>query len=401
MNVVNWLIHYLTGWVEFEIRGGGARFLNAAAKSGVEFWGFTRQGDRMVVRGRPWEYKRLRPLFRRCGAHPHILRRKGVPFLMARAWKRKGLVLGAVCGVGIYLFLSGFCWGVTVTGTETLTHRQVLEAAANCGVRMGVRMSSFDPKEAALSLQNQLPQATWLSVNTDGCFVEVALREVLSAPEVVDEQEWSNMVASRAGTVISINAERGRPEVEVGETVEPGQLLIAGLYQQEVDPWSPPPEKPYQVLGAARGSVRALTYREFSVEVPQERTVLVPGETHTQRTLEVFGFRLPLGLYSAQEGECRTWKSTTAWSPLGRALPLVWESTVIQPLREEKVLLEEADWKEAALLELRRQQREELPAGSCVVKEDLSYQMEDGVCRLKAVCRCEEEIGEVRKISFE
>ena len=399
--MINRLIHYLTGWVEFEIRGGGARFLNAAAKSGVEFWGFSRQGDRMIVRGKPREYRRLRPLFRRCRAHPHIIKKRGVPFLTARAWRRKGLVFGAACGMGIYWFLSGFCWGVTVTGTETLTRHQVLETAGSCGVRVGARLSSFDPKDAALSLQNKLPQATWLSVNTDGCFVEVALQEVLSAPEVVDEEEWSNMVASRAGTILSINAERGRPEVDIGETVEPGQLLIAGLYEQEVDPWSPPPSEPYQVLGAARGSVRALTYREFTVEVPQEKTILVPGNKRTQQTLQVFGFEIPLGFYNTQEEECRSWTSTTAWSPLGRKLPLVWEKTMLQPLQEEHVLLEEADWQEAALLELRRQQKEELPAGSRIVKEELSYRMEDGVCVLEAVCRCEEEIGVVHKISFE
>ena len=401
MNVGNWLIHYLTGWVEFEIQGSGARFLNAAARSGVEFWGFSRREDRMVVRGRPGQYPAPSSTVPAVRCPSPDCEKRGVPFLAARAWRRKGLVLGAACGVGIYLFLSGFCWGITVTGTETLTHRQVLEAAAACGLQEGVAMNSFDPKKAALSLQNLLPQTTWLSVNTDGCFVEIALREVLEAPEVVDEEEWSNMVAARAGTVISINAERGRPEVSLGETVEAGQLLIAGLYQQEVDPWSPPPEEPYQVLGAARGSVRALTYREFSVEVPQERTVLVPQERHIQRTLKVFGFELPLGVGYPQEGEARSWGEETSWAPLGRELPLVWETRTMQPLREECVLLKEADWRDAALLELRRKQREELPAGSQVVKEELSWRMADGVCQLKAVCRCEEEIGVVRKISFE
>ncbi len=399
--MIDRLIHELTGWVEFEIRGGGARFLNAAAKSGVEFWGFSRQGECLVVRGKPREYRRLRPLFRRCGAHPRIRKRRGLPFWTARAWRRKGLVLGAVCGAGIYWFLSGFCWGVTVTGTETLTRRQVLETAESCGVQVGARLNSFDPKDAALSLQNKLPQATWLSVNTDGCFVEVALQEVLAAPEVVDETEWSNMVASRAGTILSINAERGRSEVDIGETVEPGQLLIAGLYQQEVDPWSPPPSEPYQVLGAARGSVRALTYREFTVEAPREKTVLVPGEKRTQQVLKVFGFEIPMVFSDTQEEECRRWTSVTAWEPLGRALPLVWEKTVVQPLQEERVLLKEVAWQEAALLELRREQREALPAGSRVAKEELTYSVKEDVCVLKAVCRCEEEIGVVRKISFE
>ena len=148
----------------------------------------------------------------------------------------------------------------------------------------------------ALSIQNRLEGVTWLSVNNNGCFVEVSLRESLPAPEVVNDREWSNMVAARPGTILSVEAERGRPVVSPGDTVTAGQLLIAGLYEQELDPYSPPPDEPYQVLGAARGSVRALTYREFSVEVPQEKTVLVPTGRRSQAALEVFGLRVPLGL---------------------------------------------------------------------------------------------------------
>ena len=53
------------------------------------------------------------------------------------------------------------------------------------------------------------------------------------------------------------------------------------------------------------------------------------------------------------------------------------------------------------MLALRRLQREELPPGSKVVEEELFYTGEGAARRLKAVCRCEEEIGLVRKISVE
>ncbi len=400
--MVERLAHFLTGWVEFEIRGNGPRFLNAAAKTGIEFWGFRREENRTVIRGRPGDYKRSRGLFRRCEVHPKLRKKGGFPFFRAKLWKHKGLVVGAVCGTGVYIFLSGFCWGVTITGTETLTHVQVWESARQHGVYLGAPLRDLDPKEAALAMQIDLPEATWLSVNTDGCFLEVALRETLPAPEVTDDKEWSNIVAARAGTIVSAEAERGRLEVSLGETVEAGQLLIAGLYEQKVDPYSPPPENPYQILGAARGSVRALTYREFTVEVPQKETRFLPeGQRSTERSLVIFGLRIPLGFYASPKGEYRQWTDTAPWEPFGKALPLALESTTYEPLREETVLLQEDDWKKAALLELRRVQKEELPAGSEVVEEELTYRFEKGICVLRARCRCEEEIGMVKKISVE
>lgn len=399
--MVERLAHFLTGWVEFQVKGNGARFLNAAAKSGVEFWGFRREEDRWVARGKPKEYKGLRQLARRCGVRLRAGKRDGLPFYTARLWKNKGLALGALCGAGVFFFLSGFCWGVTVTGTETLTEVQVLEAARENGVYLGAPLGKLDTKQAGLAIQNKLEGVTWLSVNTDGCFLEVSLRESLPAPEVVDLEEWSNMVASRAGTVLSVEAERGRPVVSPGDTVEAGQLLIAGLYEQEVDPWSPPPEDPYQVLGPARGNVWALTYREFTVEVPQAKQEFVATGRQAQNALVLFGLRIPLGLYATPEEGDRVWQISQAWQPLGRALPLVWEKTVVERQMEQVTLLEGEQWEEAALLALRRLQREELPQGSRVVEEELSYSYQEGVCVLTARCRCEEEIGVVRKISVE
>ena len=145
-----------------------------------------------------------------------------------------------------------------------------------------------------------------------------------------------------------------------------------------------------------------MTYREFTVEFPREQVELVPtGKRRESYSLVIFGVRIPLGLYSVPEGEYRTWTETESWNPLGQTLPLSWETTTYEPLEEETQILEEEAWKEAALLELRRVQREELPQDSQVVEETLSYQFKGNVCVLTAKCRCQEEIGVVKKISFE
>ena len=289
------------------------------------------------------------------------------------------------------------------TVLREITQAQVLGAAREGGVFVGASLRGFDANAAGLAIQNSLETVAWLAVNEDGCFLEVALHEAAPVPAVEGGREWSNLVASRAGTVVSIQAQRGRQEVAVGDTVTPGQLLIAGLYTVEsVHPYGPQPDTPQQTLGPARGSVRALTYREFTVEVSRRQTVLVPrGEPLRQRAVTLFGLRLPLGIYPQTEGEARSWRRTTAWAPLGRSLPLLWEEAFVQPLEEETVYLTEEELRLAALRALRQKQREELPPGSTVAEETLTYQLEEGRCVLRAQCRCEEEIGIVRKISFE
>ncbi len=60
------IFHLLSGYVEFEVYGDGSRLFTMAAKQGFNLWGFDRRQGRPVARIKPREYKRLRPIVRRC-----------------------------------------------------------------------------------------------------------------------------------------------------------------------------------------------------------------------------------------------------------------------------------------------------------------------------------------------
>ena len=391
--------HLLTGYAQFEITGDSARFLNVTAKSGLGFWNFTKHNDCACVTCRARDYRRLLPFARRCRVKLRCVKKGGLPFGIWKLWQRKGLLIGAACGTALYLFLSSFVWGVTVSGTELLSDRQVLTAAEANGVYAGAWKRGFTPKLAAHSMISDLPQLKWASVNTDGCFVEVAVGEKEEKPEITDDLKWSNIVAVREGTILSIEAERGRPEIALGDTVEKGDLLISGLYQEKLDPWSPPPEHPLETLGAARGSVVAETYREFTVQVSAEKKELLPnGKRQVNSVLHCFGLTIPLGWNNAPEEECRVYRQDSVLTALDTPLPLWVERTVYEILEETSRPLNREEMKEEALRKLRDAQKTALPAGSKILKEELSYSFPDGMCILSAKCRCQEEIGEVREI---
>lgn len=393
------IFHLLTGYAQFEITGDSARFLNMAAKGGFGFWDFSRRGEKACVRCRAKEYRRLLPLVRRCGVRLRCVRKRGLPFQVRRLWLRKGLFAGIFCGIGLYCFLNCFVWGVSVSGTDRLSDRQVLEAARNNGVFLGAWKRDFTPKLAAHSIISDLPELKWAAVNTNGCFVEVAVGESEKKPEITDDLRWSNMVAAREGKILAIEAEHGRPEVELGDTVEKGDLLISGLYQERLDPYSPPPEKPLETLGAARGSVRAETYREFTVQVSAEKKELLPsGKKQTKSAFRLFGFRIPLGWQEEPSESCRTYKDDSMLTALGVELPVGIEREVSVILEEHSRPMERGELKEAALLKLREAQKAALPAGSKILKEELTYSFPDGMCIVSASCRCEEEIGEIREV---
>ncbi len=394
--------HLLTGCVRFEVSGDAARFFTVCAKSSIELWGFQREGELHTAWARIGDYKKLRPLCRRCMVKTRLIKKQGLPFQTGRLKRRKGMAAGVVLGAALFFFLSGFVWDVTVKGSEELTDAKILKAAREAGVFVGVKKDSFRPKAAALRILRREEKLSWVSVNTDGCFVEVAVKENAEKPEVLDDRQLSNIVASREGKILAIEAHHGRPEVSLGEVVEEGQLLISGLYPQRVDPYGPQPENPMTTLGAARGKVTAETYREFTVQIAEEVSEeKLTGKRQVNRALSLFGWRIPLGLQTEPRGQTRFYREETVLRLLDRKLPLALERNVYEFFEVEKRQLSQKEMEQRALLKLRETQKTILPAGSRIREEELTYSFSDGVCILSAKCRCEEEIGTEKPVIVE
>lgn len=400
--MLGWMMNRILGTVCFSVRGDAVRFFNAAAKSGVELWGYTVRNGRAAAYCTPRTYLQLRPIAKRSGVVLRCQKKQGLPFLLNRLKKRPGLIAGAVFGCAVFWVLSGFVWGVQVSGAETLSETAVLQAARNNGVFVGVRRSQLSGRLSAHGIMSDLSAVSWVAVNTDGCFVEIALKEGEQTPQVADDDVLTNIVAERAGAIVAIEAERGRPEVVLGQAVQAGDLLISGSYQAEADPWSSSPNPPFEHLGAARGRVLAETYREFAVQVSASKKEQQPtGITRTQYTLSLFGLRLPLGLHAEPTG---TWQKITQKKQLailGVSLPIACEVTTYRRTEEVTRVLSEEDQKRVALLKLRQMQCSVLPMGGVVKSEQLTYAAGDGVCVLYAQCRCIEEIGRVEPVLAE
>lgn len=395
------IFHLLSGYVEFQVHGDGARFFTVAAKRGFNLWGFCRREGLAVARARPGVYKKMRALCRRCGVRTRLVQKRGAPFQLHRLQKRKSLLVGAVAGAALYVFLSGFVWGVSITGAQNVTPREITQVARDCGVYVGGPRKGFTPKNASGSILTQLPRLSWASVNTNGCFVEIAVKEGAQAPALEEKGVLSNIVAGREGRVVEIQARQGRPEVSLGDTVTQDQLLIAGLYQEMPDPYGIQPPELYQRAGAARGKVVAETYREFTVQVGASRTEHIESGRETAQWLEIFGLRIPLGLWSKPQGPVRTYQESSWLTLLGVQMPLGLRRQVTVFLTEEERPLTKKEQKTAALLKLREAQRTALPPGGSVKEEKLEYVFADGMCILHARSRCLEDIGVERVISVE
>ena len=394
------LTQSLVGYAAFEYAGNINRFMNVAAKQGLILWDFRKRNEKLYAKIKPRNYKRLMAVRRRCGGRLCCREKAGFPFYIGKLWRRKGLLVGSVLGIFLFIFLNQFVWNVEVNGNEQLSDRYILSLVDKFGIYEGGRKNLFHPPEAALKIAGATSEISWVSVNTNGCTVTVEVKEIEKKPKIVSDELPSDMIAAREGKIVSLEAETGMRQVNIGDTVLKGQTLISGMYQEDISEYTEKKVPIKTFIVHSRGSVRAETVREFETEIPLKITEEYVVSEHENAYLNFLFFRIPLGIHLKQDKEHRKYVNTKNIEIFGKKVPagLVYEKYVF--VGERQKVLEKKAAKKEALRALRALQNKLLPEDSIIMEEKITYTIEKGKCIIKARCRCEEEIGVQKEIDY-
>lgn len=393
--------HWLSGYVQFEFIGDNSRFMNLAARSGIMLWGFEKKENKFYASVKAREYIRLWPLAFRCHAKMKIVRKRGYPFYANLAIKRKGMLIGAVLFLVIYGFLSSFYWDVKINGNDMITDAQISEVAKKCGIFEGAKKDNFEPHAAAQRLLGEIEGLSWVSVNTGGCMVEIEVKEAIPKPEIANNDEPQNIIASREGRILEIIADKGIVQVSPNDVVVKGDLLVSGVYTDNIDPYGSKKAPLKTKLVSAEAEIIAETSRCFEVEISRNKAVITDTGEKANLYFAFFGFKIPLGLNTTPVGNFRSYNSENMLELLNREMPvgLLRERYVYY---EEKIeVLSEEDMRKEAVYALRAKQAEILPEDSAVLSEDLEFTITEEGCILVANCICRENIAQKKPVLAE
>ena len=273
----------LTGWVRVELRGMYVwRLLDACAAQGLrteDLCPLPPQGAACTLR--LTDLPALRPLVRRYACRLHIRDRGGLPVLLGRFRGRFMLPAGALAMVAAFWALTGFIWSVEVTGNESLSAGQILRAAAPWGVRLGAPISGVHNEELRNGVLRELDTLSWITVRFEGSHAVVEVRERRMPPAVMDDDVPCDIRAAQSGLVTMVRVRQGTAEVQKGQTVEAGDLLVRGELRYRSNPggW---PEEYETVPVRASAEVFARVWQTAQTAAPLETQE--KEYTGTQRT---------------------------------------------------------------------------------------------------------------------
>ncbi len=217
----------------------------------------------------------------------------GIPHFAKKHVKRYGLIVGAVlCALIVYL-QSFVVWELEISGNNKISDDEIKSTLASLGFSEG---SFILPSELS-ELQNRFilseSRISWIAINMSGtvAFVEVKERDVKE--DLQEKPSMSGIVSSRDCIIELSQVTCGTSLVNIGDTVQKGQMLISPLAIGKDG---------NEYLVGAYGTVLARTYEEFSVQVPYYRqSASFTGRKSSAYTFSFLGKELSFDVLSFEK----------------------------------------------------------------------------------------------------
>ena len=103
--------------------------------------------------------------------------------------------------------------------------REDLEKA---GLKTGILKSKIDTKEIINEIRLKRNDIAWMGIELKGTNAIVRLVKAEEKPEIIDENEYCNIVADKTGVITKISTQEGTANVKIGDIVKTGDVLING-----------------------------------------------------------------------------------------------------------------------------------------------------------------------------
>lgn len=280
------LLNYIFGYLNVTVEGYYIeRFINTCMSKGIFFWGMKRtKSTIMHMNIGADEFKQAIKIAKKHGCRIKIDNKHGLPFVMKKYKKRKVFFILLLLVFAIIFALSKFVWNIEVTGNINIDSDEIINALNEDGLKIGTLKSKVNTEEIVNKIRYQRDDIAWIGIELTGTNAIVKIVEADSKPEIVDEKDYCNIVASKDGIIEKATAQNGTIMVTNGQDVKKGDILIAGYMEGKYT-------DRYYVN--AQGEVKAkVTYTQnekiYKKETKKEKT----GNSENKYAIKINNFKI-------------------------------------------------------------------------------------------------------------
>ncbi len=224
------LLNYIFGYVKINIEGYYIeRFINICTNQKIVIWNLKRDKSiNLKLNVGIQDFKEIIKIAKKTQCKVKIEKKKGIPFIMHKYKKRKIFAIALIMLIFVIGISSTYIWNIEIKAENDEEFEGIYQDLEDAGLKVGTKKSKLDTKEIINSVRLKRDDIAWMGIEQKGTNIIVSLVKTEKKPEIVDEDDFCNIVSDKTGIITKINAQDGTGAVKVGDTVNVGTVLING-----------------------------------------------------------------------------------------------------------------------------------------------------------------------------
>lgn len=224
------LKNYLLGYVRIIIEGYFIeRLMNLCSNKGILIWNSKRKKTTLLEANVSIkDFRQIVKFAKQAKCKVSIKQKKGLPFIFNRYRKRKIFFFSLILIIVAIISLSNFVWNIEVIGNEKIDKEEILQTLKKEGLEVGILKNKVNTKEIINKMRLDRNDLAWIGIDIRGTNAIIKVVEADKKPDIIKEDEYCNIVATKAGIIEKVNAINGTPLVKKGDVIKEGTPVIGG-----------------------------------------------------------------------------------------------------------------------------------------------------------------------------
>jgi len=224
-----WL-SYILGYLKISIEGYYIeRFINICKNDKITIWNLKRNKNiKLTLNVRTSEFKKICKIARKTKCKVKIENKKGLPFLLHKYKKRKIFIVLLLILIILIGLSSNFVWNVDIVEENNQALENISYDIENAGLKTGIPKAKVNTKEIINKIRLERKDVAWVGIELKGTNAIVKLVKADAKPDIINENEFCNIISNKEGVITKINSQTGTANVKVGDTVKVNDVLING-----------------------------------------------------------------------------------------------------------------------------------------------------------------------------
>ena len=224
------LKNYLLGYIRITIEGYFIeRLMNLCSNKGILIWNSKRKKTTLLEANVSIkDFRQIVKFAKQAKCKVSIKQKKGLPFIFNRYRKRKIFFFSLILIIVAIISLSNFVWNIEVIGNEKIDKEEILQTLKKEGLEVGTLKNKVNTKEIINKMRLDRNDLAWIGIDIRGTNAIVKVVEADKKPDIIKEDEYCNIVATKAGIIEKVNAINGTPLVKKGDVIKEGTPVIGG-----------------------------------------------------------------------------------------------------------------------------------------------------------------------------